>query len=45
MLSKITPEHKSRTAVVHMRRSTLFQIVHNLESRRRQYGWRSMHAS
>ena len=38
MLSKITSEHQSRTAIVYVRQSTSFQIAHNLESQRRQYG-------
>jgi len=38
MSSKITPEHQSRTAIVYVRQSTSFQIAHNLESQRRQYG-------
>src|SRR3984885_14038522 len=38
MPSKITPEHQSRTAIVYVRQSTAFQIAHNLESQRRQYG-------
>ena len=38
MSSKITPEHQSRTAIVYVRQSTSFKIVHNQESQRRQYG-------
>lgn len=38
MSSKITPEHQSRSAIVYVRQSTAFQIAHNLESQRRQYG-------
>jgi DNA invertase Pin-like site-specific DNA recombinase len=38
MLSKIMPEHQCRTAIVYVRQSTSFQIAHNLESQRRQYG-------
>ena len=38
MSSKITPEHQSRTAIVYVRQSTSFQIAHNVESQRRQYG-------
>lgn len=38
MSSKITSEHQSRTAIVYVRQSTSFQIAHNVESQRRQYG-------
>ena len=38
MSSKISYEHQSRTAIVYVRQSTSFQIAHNLESQRRQYG-------
>jgi DNA invertase Pin-like site-specific DNA recombinase len=37
-MSKITSEHLSRCAVVYIRQSTPDQLVHNHESRRRQYG-------
>ena len=37
-MTKITPEHLARGAVVYVRQSTAFQVVHNLESQRRQYG-------
>ena len=37
-MSKITPEHLSREAVVYVRQSTADQVAHNLESQRRQYG-------
>lgn len=37
-MSKITPDHQCRTAIVYVRQSTSFQMVHNLESQRRQYG-------
>jgi DNA invertase Pin-like site-specific DNA recombinase len=36
-MSKITPEHLARQAVVYIRQSTPDQVVHNLESKRRQY--------
>src|SRR5690242_15218763 len=36
-MSKITPEHLARQAVVYIRQSTPDQVAHNLESRRRQY--------
>ena len=36
-MSKITPEHLARQAVVYIRQSTPEQVVHNLESKRRQY--------
>jgi DNA invertase Pin-like site-specific DNA recombinase len=35
---KITPEHLARSACVYIRQSTADQLVHNHESRRRQYG-------
>ena len=37
-MSKITPEHLARQAVVYVRQSTADQVAHNLESKRRQYG-------
>jgi DNA invertase Pin-like site-specific DNA recombinase len=37
-MSKITAEHLARTAFVYIRQSTADQLVHNQESRRRQYG-------
>jgi len=37
-LSKITSDHLRRRAVVYVRQSTPMQVVHNLESQRRQYG-------
>lgn len=37
-MTKITPEHLARGAVVYVRQSTLEQVMHNLESQRRQYG-------
>ena len=36
-MSKITPEHLARQAVVYIRQSTPDQVVHNRESKRRQY--------
>lgn len=45
MSSKITSEHQSRTAIVYVRQSTSFQIAHNVESQRRQYGLSTTHAS
>ena len=35
---KITAEHLARSAYVYIRQSTHDQLVHNRESRRRQYG-------
>jgi DNA invertase Pin-like site-specific DNA recombinase len=35
---KITDEHLTRGAFVYIRQSTVDQLVHNHESRRRQYG-------
>ena len=36
--TKITPEHLGRGAFVYIRQSTADQLLHNPESRRRQYG-------
>jgi DNA invertase Pin-like site-specific DNA recombinase len=36
-MTKITPEHLVREAVVYVRQSTAIQVVQNLESQRRQY--------
>ena len=36
-MSKITPEHLDRQAVVYIRQSTADQVANNLESQRRQY--------
>jgi len=37
-MSKITPEHLVRQAIVYIRQSTADQVINNLESQRRQYG-------
>src|SRR3979490_1834863 len=37
-MSKITTEHLARSAYIYIRQSTADQLVHNLESQRRQYG-------
>ena len=37
-MSKISPEHLARQAVVYIRQSTADQVANNLESKRRQYG-------
>ena len=37
-MTKITPEHLTRSACVYIRQSTADQLAHNHESRRRQYG-------
>jgi hypothetical protein len=37
-MTKITPEHLARNACVYIRQSTADQLMHNHESRRRQYG-------
>ena len=37
-MSKITAEHLARSAFVYIRQSTADQLLHNQESRRRQYG-------
>lgn len=36
-MTKITPEHLARSAIVYIRQSTPQQVAHNLESQRRQY--------
>ena len=37
-MSKITPEHLARQAVIYIRQSTADQVINNRESQRRQYG-------
>jgi excisionase family DNA binding protein len=37
-MTKITPDHLARSAMVYIRQSTVDQVNHNLESKRRQYG-------
>ncbi|OYV38005.1 MAG: serine recombinase [Rhodospirillales bacterium 20-64-7] len=37
-MTKITPEHLTRGAYIYIRQSTADQVLHNHESRRRQYG-------
>ncbi|WP_375143552.1 recombinase family protein [Bradyrhizobium sp. CCGUVB14] len=37
-MTKITADHLVRSAVVYVRQSSVDQVVHNLESQRRQYG-------
>jgi DNA invertase Pin-like site-specific DNA recombinase len=37
-MTKITAEHLARSAFIYIRQSTAGQLVHNHESRRRQYG-------
>ena len=39
-MNKITPDHLARNAYVYIRQSTADQLVHNPESRRRQYALR-----
>ena len=36
-MTKITPDHLTRQAIVYIRQSTADQVVNNLESKRRQY--------
>jgi DNA invertase Pin-like site-specific DNA recombinase len=36
-MTKITPEHLARSAIVYIRQSSPYQVTHNLESKRRQY--------
>jgi excisionase family DNA binding protein len=51
-MTKITPEHLARSAIVYIRQSSPQQVMHNLESKRRQYalvergrqlGWSEVH--
>ena len=37
-MTKITPEHLARQAIVYIRQSTAYQVTNNVESGRRQYG-------
>ena len=37
-MTKIAPEHLTRGAYIYIRQSTADQLLHNHESRRRQYG-------
>lgn len=37
-MTKISTDHLARSAVVYVRQSSVDQVVHNLESQRRQYG-------
>ena len=37
-MTKITPEHLTRSAIVYIRQSSPHQVVNNLESQRRQCG-------
>ena len=37
-MTKITPDHLARQAIVYIRQSTADQVSNNLESKRRQYG-------
>jgi DNA invertase Pin-like site-specific DNA recombinase len=37
-MTKVTPEHLARGAYIYVRQSTADQLLHNHESRRRQYG-------
>jgi excisionase family DNA binding protein len=37
-MTKISADHLARSAVVYVRQSSVDQVVHNLESQRRQYG-------
>jgi excisionase family DNA binding protein len=37
-MNKIMPEHLARAAFVYVRQSTVYQVLNNLESQRRQYG-------
>lgn len=44
-MSKVTPEHLARQAVVYIRQSTPDQVAHNLESKRRQYNFAGARAT
>jgi len=44
-MTKITPEHLARSAIVYIRQSTADQLVHNQESQRRHMGLRIARAS
>ena len=37
-MTSITPDHLARGAFIYVRQSTSDQLLHNHESRRRQYG-------
>jgi hypothetical protein len=37
-MTRITPDHLARGAFIYVRQSTSDQVLHNHESRRRQYG-------
>jgi DNA invertase Pin-like site-specific DNA recombinase len=37
-MSRISPEHLARAAFVYVRQSSVYQVLNNLESQRRQYG-------
>jgi DNA invertase Pin-like site-specific DNA recombinase len=37
-MNKITTEHLARQAHIYIRQSTPYQVKHNIESKRRQYG-------
>ena len=37
-MSRIGADHLARAAIVYVRQSTADQVIHNVESRRRQYG-------
>ena len=37
-MSRIGADHLARAAIVYVRQSTADQVLHNVESRRRQYG-------
>ena len=37
-MSRIGADHLARAAIVYVRQSTADQVMHNVESRRRQYG-------
>jgi hypothetical protein len=36
--AQVTPSHLARRAAIYIRQSTVEQVMHNLESQRRQYG-------
>jgi hypothetical protein len=36
-MTTITPDHLTRSAIVYIRQSTIYQVTNNIESGRRQY--------
>jgi len=38
MSDKIRPQHLARKAILYIRQSSPYQVIHNLESQKLQYG-------